>query len=70
MARAMAVSLGSASRSTGVVVVARSRRQRRDDVAVTITEGKDLAALEMCPLRPRFSPPLFFRSRRAVAVDD
>ena len=69
MARAMAVSLGSASRSTGVVVVARGRRQRRNDVAITITEGEDLAALR-CVRYARDSRRLFFRSRRAVAVDD
>ena len=72
MARAMSVSLGSAWRNSGDSLrLSRCRHERRDDVAVAITECDDLAALEMLVSAIPEVVAAFLRcSGRAVAVDD
>jgi hypothetical protein len=53
------------------VAVARGRHERRDDVALAIAEGDDLAALQMLVSAVAEVVSAFFcRRRRAVAVDD
>jgi hypothetical protein len=52
-------------------VVPRSRDERRDDIAIAITEGHDLIALDLLvSVETDVVAALFCSRRRAIAMDD